>query len=121
MKAFLTKFSRLVIALKWRQRLIPSFRNRYYRADSGKQSQQFLLSTLKSIATSHSGVTIKEFPHPWGQNSIIAHFAPANTSFKNEAAVVIGAHQDSTNQFPFLPAPFVTLRFGSLANNQRRR
>ncbi|RSH91809.1 Leucine aminopeptidase 1 [Saitozyma podzolica] len=77
----------------------------YYRSETGKQSQEFLLSTLKSISSKHSGVTIKEFAHPWGQNSIIAHFAPADVSNKDAPVTIIGAHQDSTNQWPFLPAP----------------
>ncbi|WRT70247.1 uncharacterized protein IL334_007242 [Kwoniella shivajii] len=91
MKSFLKEFT--------------SFRTRYYRSETGKQSQQFLLSKLKEISSSHSGVTIKEFPHSWGQNSIIARFAPVD-DIKGEAPVVIvGAHQDSANQWPFLPAP----------------
>jgi leucyl aminopeptidase len=47
---------------------------------------------------------MREFAHPWGQNSIIVRFEPSTES-KNAPTVVIGAHQDSTNQFPFLPAP----------------
>ncbi|KAK8853200.1 hypothetical protein IAR55_003902 [Kwoniella newhampshirensis] len=91
MKKFLTEFT--------------SFRTRYYRSETGQQSQQFLLRTLKEIASSHPGVTVKEFPHPWGQNSIVVRFAPADSA-KGEAPVtIIGAHQDSANQWPFLPAP----------------
>ncbi|WWD19617.1 hypothetical protein CI109_104079 [Kwoniella shandongensis] len=91
MKKFLSEFT--------------SFRTRYYRSETGQQSQQFLLRTLKEIASSHPGVTVKEFPHSWGQNSIIARFSPAD-SVKGDAPVtIIGAHQDSANQWPFLPAP----------------
>ncbi|WVR07704.1 hypothetical protein IAU60_004746 [Kwoniella sp. DSM 27419] len=81
-----------------------SFRTRYYRSETGKQSQAFLLSTLKQVSKSHPGVTIKEFPHSWGQNSIIARFDPVKSA-KEAPTVIIGAHQDSANQWPFLPAP----------------
>ncbi|ODN73212.1 hypothetical protein L202_07771 [Cryptococcus amylolentus CBS 6039] len=91
MKKFLTKFT--------------SFRTRYYRSDTGKESQQFLLKTLKDIAKPHSGITIKEFPHTWGQNSIIVHFSPSSSAAKEEPVTIIGAHQDSANTWPFLPAP----------------
>ncbi|WWC64621.1 uncharacterized protein I303_107232 [Kwoniella dejecticola CBS 10117] len=90
MKSFLKEFT--------------SFRTRYYRSETGKQSQQFLLSKLKEISSSHPGVTIKEFPHSWGQNSIIARFEPASSP-KDLPIVIVGAHQDSANQWPFLPAP----------------
>ncbi|KAK4702924.1 bacterial leucyl aminopeptidase, partial [Phenoliferia sp. Uapishka_3] len=112
MKKFLTKFS--------------SFRTRYYRSQTGKglserrlsaqeslahaylaaESQQFLLATLRDIAKTnkHINVTFTEFEHPWGQNSIIARFEPL-PSATSEAVVILGGHQDSTNIFPFLPAP----------------
>ncbi|RXK40515.1 bacterial leucyl aminopeptidase [Tremella mesenterica] len=91
MKKFLSKFT--------------SFRTRYYRSETGKQSQKFLLSTITEIASSHPNITIKEFPHPWGQNSIIVRFAPATPEADSAPVTIIGAHQDSTNQWPFLPAP----------------
>lgn len=52
-------------------------------------------------------MTVSEFPHSWGQNSIIVRFAAADKANQNKPAVIIGAHQDSTNQWPFLPAPSV--------------
>ncbi|WVN86454.1 uncharacterized protein L203_101618 [Cryptococcus depauperatus CBS 7841] len=91
MKKFLNKFT--------------SFRTRHYRSDTGKASQKFLLKTLKEVTAVHPGITVKEFPHPWGQNSIIVRFAPANDSRQNEPVVIVGSHQDSTNSWPFLPAP----------------
>ncbi|KZV69148.1 peptidase [Peniophora sp. CONT] len=84
-----------------------SFRNRYYRADTGRQSQQWLLSKISETTSEFAPkalqdkISITEFPHSWGQNSIVVHIngsAPTGT-------VVIGAHQDSTNIWPFLPAP----------------
>ncbi|ORY56546.1 hypothetical protein BCR35DRAFT_284118 [Leucosporidium creatinivorum] len=96
MKTFLTAFS--------------SFRTRYYRSETGKQSQQFLLKTLKDIAKTNPKlpITITEFPHPWGQNSIIVRFEPEATVAGNKTSdeiVILGAHQDSTNLLPFLAAP----------------
>ncbi|ORY33499.1 hypothetical protein BCR39DRAFT_520460 [Naematelia encephala] len=91
MKAFLTKFS--------------SFRTRYYRSETGRQSQQWLLKQLEDVAASHPGVSIKEFPHTWGQNSIIARFSPADLKDDTSPVTIISAHQDSTNQWPFLPSP----------------
>ncbi|WWC94847.1 hypothetical protein V866_001697 [Kwoniella sp. B9012] len=91
MKSFLKEFT--------------SFRTRYYRSETGKQSQQFLLAKIKEIASINPGITVKEFPHPWGQNSIIARFNPSDDLKGERPVVVVGAHQDSTNQWPFLPAP----------------
>jgi len=48
-------------------------------------------------------ITIKEFPHTWGQNTIIVRIA--GSSKVDSGVVVIGAHQDSTNMWPFMPAP----------------
>lgn len=98
MKAFLTKFT--------------SFRTRYYRSDTGKQSQKWLLSQIEDIAKGHKGISVSEFEHSWGQNSIIVRFAPAkkgegkDVKDKDDGPVtVIGAHQDSANQWIFFPAP----------------
>ncbi|KAF9483991.1 peptidase [Pholiota conissans] len=86
-----------------------SFRTRYYRSDTGKQSQQWLLSTIGEITAKYASkslreiITAKEFPHSWGQNSIILRIQGSSKS--DDSVVVIGAHQDSTNMWPFLPAP----------------
>ncbi|KAL1412739.1 hypothetical protein Q8F55_000486 [Vanrija albida] len=89
MKTFLKKFS--------------GFKTRYYRSDTGRESELFLLGTLKEIARDYPEVTIKEFEHPWAQNSIIARFP--HTGPKDAPVVIVGSHQDSTNMWPFLPAP----------------
>lgn len=96
MKAFLIKFS--------------GFRTRYYRSSTGRESQLFLLNTLKDIAKTNKrvNVTFSEFVHPWGQNSIIARFEPSQWKLNHdlsEKIVIVGAHQDSTNVLPFLSAP----------------
>ncbi|KAF9057756.1 peptidase [Panaeolus papilionaceus] len=85
------------------------FRTRYYRSDTGKQSQQWLLSKINQITdefasnTLRKRITAKEFKHSWGQNSII--LCVEGTSTSDDGVVIIGAHQDSTNMWPFLPAP----------------
>ena len=106
MKQFLTKFTRSVSSpLNCDAVLIVSFRTRYYRSETGKQSQQFLLATVKKAIGSRQDVTVEEFEHPWGQNSIIVHFKPSEKKAQKAPVTIIGAHQDSTNQWPFLPAP----------------
>lgn len=89
MKQFLSKFT--------------SFRTRYYKSQTGKESQKFLLSTIKEIARDEKEIDISEFEHPWGQNSIIVRFP--HTGKKDAPRVVVGSHLDSTNMWPFLPAP----------------
>ncbi|KAI5833219.1 Zn-dependent exopeptidase [Schizophyllum commune Tattone D] len=85
-----------------------SFRTRYYRSDTGKQSQQWLLSRISEITDEFAPdalrdlITFKEFPHSWGQNSIIVRI---EGSTKPDEVVIVSAHQDSTNMWPFLPAP----------------
>ncbi|KAH8106205.1 hypothetical protein BXZ70DRAFT_918624 [Cristinia sonorae] len=86
-----------------------SFRTRYYRSDTGRQSQQWLLSRISEITTQYAPkalqdqIAINEFPHAWGQNSIIVRIN--GSSATDDSVVIIGAHQDSTNMWPFLPAP----------------
>ena len=48
-------------------------------------------------------ISVTEFDHEWGQNSILVKIKGSNPS--DEGAVIITAHQDSTNMWPFLPAP----------------
>ena len=91
------------------------FRTRYYRSETGKQSQAWLLAKVREYAAANPSITVKEHPHPWGQNSIVARI-PIKTHGTNkgkdgkkhkkeESVVIIGAHQDSANMWPFLPAP----------------
>ncbi|KAK0498466.1 peptidase [Armillaria luteobubalina] len=85
-----------------------SFRTRYYRSDTGKQSQQWLLSKISEItdvwgsASLRTRISFTEFAHSWGQNSIIVRI---NGTEASEDIIIISAHQDSTNMWPFLPAP----------------
>ncbi|KAL4241566.1 Peptide hydrolase [Abortiporus biennis] len=88
---------------------LTSFRTRYYRSQTGKDSQQWLLSKIVEITSQYAHkslkdlISIKEFSHSWGQNSIIARIQ--GSSATDDSVVIIGAHQDSTNMWPFLPAP----------------
>ncbi|KAI0692657.1 hypothetical protein BC835DRAFT_1356394 [Cytidiella melzeri] len=85
-----------------------SFRTRYYRSDTGRQSQLWLLSKIAEITKEYAPkslqdkISITEFPHSWGQNSIIARI---NGTSSDDSTIIISAHQDSTNMWPFLPAP----------------
>lgn len=83
-----------------------SFRTRYYRSDTGRESQKWLLGRVYDITSTASRpvggeIDISEFEHSWGQNSIIAKI-PGTAS---KGTIIISAHQDSTNTWPFLPAP----------------
>jgi len=85
-----------------------SFRTRYYRSTTGRESQLWLLSKIQEITSKYAPkslqdfITTTEFPHLWGQHTIITRI---NGTTKPDEIVVIGAHQDSTNMWPFSPAP----------------
>jgi len=86
-----------------------SFRTRYYRSDTGRESQLWLLAKIEEVTAKWASdslrdlISVKEFEHSWGQNSILLKIAGSHPS--DEGAVIITAHQDSTNMWPFLPAP----------------
>ncbi|KAJ7068102.1 peptidase [Mycena amicta] len=90
-------------------RKFSSFRTRHYRSDTGAQSQAWLKSKIAEITSEWGSkslqdkITISEFPHSWGQNSIIVRINGSSNT--DGGVVVLGAHQDSTNMWPFLPAP----------------
>lgn len=75
-----------------------SFHTRYYRSTSGAESSAWLYGrvneTVYESGAHKHGANVKVFPHPWGQNSVIATIPG-----KSEKTVVIGAHQDSINLF----------------------
>lgn len=98
-------------------RQFSSFRTRYYRSDTGRQSSEWLLAKVNEYAQAGNGnVHVRSFPHTWQQSSVIARF-PSKRELEaklegkviaakdKEAIVIVGAHQDSTNLLPFLPAP----------------
>lgn len=75
-----------------------SFHTRYYKSTSGAESSAWLYGrvnkTIYESGAHKHGADVKVFPHPWGQNSVIATIPG-----KSEKTVVIGAHQDSINLF----------------------
>ncbi|CAA9961781.1 hypothetical protein PTMSG1_05158 [Pyrenophora teres f. maculata] len=81
-----------------------SFHTRYYKSQYGVQSSAWLLDQVKKTLADAgaSKASVKAFPHPWGQSSIIATIPG-----KSDKTIVIGAHQDSINLFfpAFLAAP----------------
>ncbi|KAI0723391.1 peptidase [Earliella scabrosa] len=86
-----------------------SFRTRYYRSETGKQSQQWLFNKITELTKEYApkslqeSISIQEFPHSWTQSSVIVRIN--GTSTDDDGVVIVGAHQDSTNMWPFLPAP----------------
>ncbi|TFK76091.1 peptidase [Pluteus cervinus] len=87
-----------------------SFRTRYYRSDTGRQSQQWLKGKISEITKEFASdslqqiIEISEFEHSWGQNTVITKIK-GSSSTADDGVVIISAHQDSTNMWPFLPAP----------------
>jgi leucyl aminopeptidase len=73
-----------------------SFHTRYYKSQYGAQSSAWLLGQVDKTLSDAGAVkaSVKAFPHPWGQSSIIATIPG-----KSNKTVVIGAHQDSINLF----------------------
>jgi len=86
-----------------------SFRTRHYRSQWGRESQKWLAQTIIDTTSKFAAkglqdlITISEFPHSWGQNTIIVHINGSSPT--DDGVVIVGAHQDSTNFLPFLPAP----------------
>ncbi|CAO1633901.1 unnamed protein product [Sympodiomycopsis kandeliae] len=84
-----------------------SFRTRYYKSETGRQSQQWLLSKIREYTSSDPDIEVNEFEHPWSQNSILVRIPATNsTAAAENGKVVVGAHQDSVNLIlPIFPAP----------------
>lgn len=83
-----------------------SFYTRYYRSSYGVESAKWLHDQINTTITASGagshGATVRTFPHPWGQPSLIARIPG-----RSNKTIVIGAHQDSINLFlpSVLPAP----------------
>jgi len=75
---------------------LTSFHTRYYKSESGKESSDWVLQTVRDIikesGAHKSGAYAEPFPHPWQQSSTIVTIPG-----KSNSTVVIGAHQDSIN------------------------
>lgn len=93
-----------------------SFRTRYYKSSTGAESSAWLYDQVQGVidvtgAGKRGGVTVERFEHSWGQSSVIARIPSASggkgkkVKGKETPVVIVGAHQDSANMWPFLPAP----------------
>lgn len=83
-----------------------SFHTRYYKSETGRQSQAWLFRTVSDLVKDYSFIKVQEFPHPWGQNSILLKIKGTNSTLTaSKGVTILGAHQDSTNLFPFFAAP----------------
>ncbi|KAH7345966.1 hypothetical protein BKA66DRAFT_478561 [Pyrenochaeta sp. MPI-SDFR-AT-0127] len=69
-----------------------TFNNRYYQAETGNQSAEWLLAQVRSYIPPNSPATVSIFPHTYRQSSIVATIPG-----KSSRTVVVGAHQDSIN------------------------
>ena len=70
-----------------------TYNNRYYRAATGKQASDWLLTKVQSYIPSGSKATVKAYTHSWTQSSIIATIPGKSTK-----TIVVGSHLDSINQ-----------------------
>ncbi|ODM98733.1 putative leucine aminopeptidase 1 [Orchesella cincta] len=82
-EAFVTQFS--------------SYHNRYYQANTGVESQQWLLAQVQESVRGYAGsASVREFEHSWAQNSVIARLEGGDPALASEV-IILGAHQDSIN------------------------
>ncbi|WFD29444.1 bacterial leucyl aminopeptidase [Malassezia sp. CBS 17886] len=84
-----------------------AFYTRYYRSETGRASQRWLLGRAEALAGALRGnASVHEFAHAWGQNTIILHIPGKDALLSRARGVtILGAHQDSSNLLPFLRAP----------------
>lgn len=77
-----------------------SYHTRYYKGNSGVQSQTWLLSQVQDSLKGYtaSASSVEEFEHGWPQKSIIARIEGSDPDLKSEV-IVLGAHQDSINMW----------------------
>ncbi|MCR9202954.1 MAG: M20/M25/M40 family metallo-hydrolase [Halobacteriovoraceae bacterium] len=70
---------------------LSSFKNRYYKSQTGVDSQNWLINHWKQITQSRSDVVVSRFEHSgYPQDTIIATFKGAS-----DQKIVIGGHADS--------------------------
>ncbi|PWN24878.1 Zn-dependent exopeptidase [Jaminaea rosea] len=94
---------------------LTSFRTRYYKSQTGRDSQVWLRDLLQSIVDAHqpsdiadsSRISVREFTHDWVQSSLIVHIPATNrTAASSNGLVIVSSHQDSVNLLlPIFPAP----------------
>jgi len=91
MKSFLSSFT--------------SFRTRYYRSQTGRESQLFLLNHLKELhheLNPSARVSFREFKHSnWEQRTVIVRWEPKNSNYSKEV-VMLSAHQVTVHPLLFV-------------------
>lgn len=72
---------------------LSSFKNRYYRSQSGIDSQKFVAKVWQDIASSRSDMRVESFNHSsWPQPTVILTI---DGKSKKEEVVILGGHADS--------------------------
>jgi len=76
------------------------FNTRYYRSETGAQSSDWLFQQVRGVVSANNrarlNITVVQFKHSFPQNSIIARIEGMSG---NAETVIVGAHQDSINQW----------------------
>jgi len=76
---------------------LSSYQNRYYKAQTGVDSQEYVKATWEKLANSRSDVSVELYQHSgWPQPSVIM---TVEGSSKKDEVVVIGGHGDSIAGF----------------------
>lgn len=76
---------------------LSSFKNRYYKAQTGVDSQAYVKSTWEKLAGSRADVSVEYFQHDrWPQPSVVM---TVEGSSKKDEIIVIGGHADSIAGF----------------------
>jgi len=79
-----------------------TFNNRYYTAQTGRQSSEWLQDQVQAIidealANGYTGtVSVQAVTHTWIQNSVVARIEGSDPTQKTQV-LILGAHQDSVN------------------------
>ena len=72
---------------------LSSFKNRFYKGETGKQSAAWIKETWSSLVKGRSDATVEYFNHSsWDQPSVIL-----TIKGKSDETIVLGGHQDSIN------------------------
>ncbi len=72
---------------------LSSFKNRFYKGESGKQSAAWIKDSWSSLVKGRSDATVEYFNHSsWDQPSVIL-----TIKGKSDDTIILGGHQDSIN------------------------
>jgi leucyl aminopeptidase len=70
---------------------LSSFRNRYYKSQTGLDSQEWLLEQWKRITAKRNDIKVYKFKHTdWPQDTIVAEIEGASSE-----KIIVGGHADS--------------------------